>query len=85
MSGQFDLFMRNPYYREMYENAPTEKLKRHFRRAWGDPTYVAEENEDTHLSKPEVEYLAEYAVGGMEKAFFRKWLARFDQMDEDDK
>ncbi len=78
---RFELFMRNPYYRNMYKNAPTEKLRRHFRRAWGDPTYVYDENEDAHLSKPEVEYLAQFAVGGMQKVFFKKLLARFDQID----
>ncbi|MBR6008026.1 MAG: hypothetical protein IK056_02945 [Clostridia bacterium] len=83
-SIRFELFMRNPYYRNMYKNAPTEKLRRYFRRAWGDPTYVYDENEDTHLSKPEVEYLAQFAAGGMLKAFFKVLLARFDQTDTDE-
>ncbi|MBR5010637.1 MAG: hypothetical protein IKY06_08335 [Clostridia bacterium] len=68
----------------MYEKAPTEKLRRHFRRAWGDPIYVYDENEDAHLSKPEMEYLAQFAVGGMQKVFFKKLLARFDQTETDE-
>ena len=85
MGKGFDTFMRNPYYREMYENAPTERLKQCLRREWDNSPFVTgeepseEPDGSTKLDKSEVEYLAKYAVGGAEKAFYKKWLAQFDK------
>ncbi len=72
--------MRNPYYREMYENAPTERLKQILRRSWGGTDSEPANNADTPFAREE-EYLAKYAVGGMQKANFKKLLARFEQQD----
>ncbi len=77
MKNRFEIFMPYPYYREMYENAPTERLKRWFRRTWGETATEPSNNPDTPLTREEVEYLAKYAVGGMEKAFFKKLLSNF--------
>lgn len=84
----FELFMSNPYYREQYENAPTQKLKRYFELVWNSSLAIVDDDCDTskedaelkslHLSKSEVEYLTQFAVGGYEKAAYKKWLAQFD-------
>lgn len=89
MGNGFDEFMKNPYYKGMYENAPTEKLKRYFELSWDTSSAVIDDDHDTrkedeeirslHLSREEVEYLASFAVGGAEKAAYRKWLAQFDK------
>ena len=81
MKNSFEIFMCNPYYREMYKNAPTERLKRRFRRSWGGTAFEPVTDADTPLTREEVEYLAKDDVGGMEKAFFKRWLARFDRKD----
>ena len=84
MGKGFDLFMQNPYYREQYENAPSKELKRYLELEWDSSLFVVGEGYDTSkedeemrnlkLKKSDVEYLAKYAVGGAEKAFFKKWL-----------
>lgn len=88
MGKGFDLFMRNPYYRQMYENAPTERLKQCLKREWDESPFVTgdvsaleavEPTTSTKLDKNEVEYLAKFAVGGAEKAFYKKWLSQFDK------
>lgn len=89
MGKGFDVFMKNPYYREKYENAPTKKLKRYLELTWDSNPFVMGEDYDSSkedeelrklkLEKSEVEYLAKFAVGGAEKAMFKKWLASFDK------
>ena len=89
MGKGFDTFMENPYYRELYENAPSQELKRYYELTWDRSPFVmgadyegkkeAEELKKLRLSKKDVEYLAKYAVGGAQKAVYKKWLAAFDQ------
>ena len=81
MGKGFDEFMKNPYYREQYENAPTERLKRSFELSWDRDYLTREEREEyrnLRLSREEVEYLAQFAVGGYKKWFFKKWLSQLD-------
>ena len=88
MAKGFDLFMQNPYYREQYENAPSKELKRYLQLEWDSSPFAMGEDYDSSkedeemknlkLSKSDVEYLAKYAVGGAEKAYFKKWLATFN-------
>ena len=86
MGKGFNTFMRNPYYRKMYEEAPTERLRKSFQVEWDnnpfitgkDPNMDNSEGTGEKLTKEEVEYLARFAVGGAEKAFYKKWLATFD-------
>ena len=88
MGRGFDTFMENPYYREQYENAPTDSLKQYFRLTWDKNPFVVGTDYDsskedailskTKFTKEEVEYLAKYAVGGQMKAFYKKWLKSFD-------
>ncbi len=80
MGRGFDLFMKNPYYRDMYDNAPTERLKAGFRAAWDNDI-------ETLRSLPpptreEVEYKARFAVGGYEKAVYKRWLKSFEENPE---
>lgn len=89
MGKGFDTFMKNPYYREQYENAPSEEIKRYYQLTWDRSPFVVgsdynSEKEDAELrkmklTKSDVEYLAKFAVGGPQKAAYKKWLAAFDQ------
>lgn len=89
MGKGFDTFMQNPYYKEQYDNAPSEALKRYFELTWDRSKWVmgedydgekeAEELRKLNLMKSDVEYLAQFAVGGPQKAAYKKWLAAFDQ------
>ena len=89
MGKGFDTFMQNPYYKEQYNNAPSEELKRYFRLTWDRSPFVMGSDYDStkedvelrkmRLTKSDVEYLAKFAVGGPQKAACKKWLAAFDQ------
>ncbi len=89
MGRGFITFMKNPYYREQYENAPSRRVKQYLELEWDSNPFVAgiryddsrqcERIRKLKLKKSDVMYLAQYAVGGPEKAAFKKWLARFDK------
>ena len=88
MGKGFDTFMRNPYYREMYENAPTEYLKASLRHEWdnspfitgGEPDDIPPMQNARPYNRQELEYLLKYAGSGMEKAYYKR---RLSQLDED--
>ena len=40
MGKGFDTFMENPYYRELYENAPSQELKRYYELTWDRSPFV---------------------------------------------
>ena len=81
--------MENPYYREQYENAPSDELKKYYRLTWDKNPFVmgadydsAKEDEELRrlkLNRSDVEYLSKFAVGGSERMFYRKWLESFDK------
>lgn len=87
MGKGFEEFMKNPFYREQYEKAPTKNLRRYYELSWdsspfvmGDDYDASKENAELKkitFTKEEVEYLAKYAVGGQQKAFFKKWVESF--------
>ena len=86
MGKGFDRFMQNPYYKEQYDGAPSEELKKYYRLTWDaspfvedsdvDHEKVSEELKKIRLKKSDVEYLAKYAVGGAEKAMLKRWLSQ---------
>lgn len=94
MGEGFAAFMENPYYRGLYENAPTDRLKRYYELSW-ERAYRIEELDGNdegdalckrlgdkidalHLQREDVEYMASHAQGGPLKAMYRKWLSKFD-------
>ena len=89
MGKGFDTFMQNPYYKEQYDNATSEALKRYFELTWDRSKWVmgedydgekeAEELRKLNLMKSDIEYLAQFAIGGPQKSAYKKWLASFDK------
>ena len=87
MGKGFDAFMKNPYWRNQYERAPSERLKRYYELVFDSSPFVMGANYKSEkvdaelrklrLEKSDVEYLASFAVGGAEKAAYKKWLAQF--------
>ena len=89
MGKGFDVFMKNPYWKKQYEEAPTKRVKEYLRCVFETSPFVAGRNPDVKLQKKakelcasfekkEVEYLAKYAVGGAEKLHYKKWLEKFE-------
>ena len=86
MGKGFDTFMENPYWRKMYEEAPSEELKEYYRIRFDNSGFVTgKENPDEEaekrleelpLSKQDIEYLKQYAGSGMARAYYRKHIER---------
>ncbi len=86
MGKGIDLFMRNPWYRKLYEEAPSDEVRKHLLNTYeyGWSFYVgrwAEKNLPTHLNREDVQYLYDHTEGGYERAFLRKILAGFDEKE----
>ena len=83
MGKGFDTFMQNPYYREMYENAPTDYLRAVFKHSWdnspfvtgGDPNKIPPMKGTRPYTREELEYRMKYATQGRERAYYAKKLA----------
>ena len=64
MGKGFDTFMENPYWRKIYEDAPSEKLREYYKIRYdssgfveGKPIDVDEQLERILLSKEEIQKL----------------------------
>ena len=94
MGKGFDTFMENPYWRKIYEEAPSEYLKQYYRIMFdtspfvlGDD-YIDEEAEarlnELWISKEELEYLKEYSGITQAKVFYQRCIDKLDEADEED-
>ncbi len=89
MGAGFDLFMINPYWRQLYENAPSEALRQHYRHSFeysglmrlgmdeeeADKQTLKEWGEAQKLSREDLRYLLDNTTNQMEKAFIRRLIA----------
>ena len=90
MSG-FEKFMQNPYWKEYYESAPTEKLKSYIRYIFEDSA-CEDENNDQYGEKAieiretfdenEWQWLIDHTVNNMARSFYKK---KFEQLKNKDK
>ena len=94
MGKGFDTFMENPYWRKIYDEAPSEYLKEYYRIMFdtspfvmGDD-YIDEEAEakleDLWISKEELEYLKEHAGIAQAKIYYQKCIDKLNEADEED-
>lgn len=87
MGKGFDEFMKNPYWKGFYENAPTDLLKSYLRLKFDNnyfvvdidsykkEEYLKQLNElEAKFSNVEWQYLYDNAEGGMEKSYYNKHL-----------
>lgn len=91
MGKGFDLFMRNPYWRKIYEEAPTERLKEYWRLTFEvdgsnfrNPRRRRQlDKVDAVLTVEELRYLLEVSGNGHERRILRKRIERMEREAED--
>ena len=81
MGKGFDTFMANPYWKRIYEEAPSEALKEYLRQSF---EYSATCKEDSDavplkLTKQDYQYLYDHAEGCYYRSILRKMIAKFDE------
>ena len=75
----FKIFIENPYWKEYYDNAPSEALKAYIKDDFNNNPFVCSKPDPdpelkAALTKDDVQYLLEKAVGGREKSYYKKWM-----------
>ncbi len=83
MGKGYDTFMRNPYWKNIFENAPSERLKEYYRIRFDAsgfvhdvPINVDEELERIPLSKEEIQYIQKFAGSGQARHYYQKFIER---------
>ena len=89
MGKGFKKFMENPYYKKEYDNSPSDAVKKYLKISFDCNPFAGGEWTEKlrrevlrlgkNFKKEDVEYLAKYASGGMEKSYYKKWLEKFDE------
>ena len=79
-----DLFMQNPYWKEIYDNAPSEELKKYYRISFDffsfsevdkeQQKHAKGELEKIFLSKEDVKYLMSAAGSNIAKMYYHNAL-----------
>ena len=86
MGKGFDTFMANPYWRRIYEEAPSEELKEYYRIRYDTSPFVMGKDhcdkeaearlEKLPLSKTDIEYIRRYAGSGMARRYYDRCIQR---------
>ena len=86
MGKGFDTFMANPYWRRVYEEAPSEELKEYYRLRFDISRFVMGEDhrdaeaedrlEKLPLAKSDIEYIQKHAGSGMAKSYYEKFIRK---------
>ena len=82
MGKGFDTFMENPYWRKIYEDAPSEKLREYYRIRYeasafiGESVNVDEQLKRILLKKEEIQYIQKYAGSGQARHFYQGFIDR---------
>lgn len=84
MGKGFDTFMDNPYWKEIYENAPSDNLKKYFQIRFDHSGFVkdadghgeSEEEKLTEipLAKADIQYILNFTRNGNARQFYRMFL-----------
>ena len=86
MGKGFDTFMENPFWRKLYDEAPSEELKEYFRVVFDASGFIGGNEhkngktksilEKLPLSKEDIEYLRDHAGSGQARAYYQKFIDR---------
>ena len=80
MGKRFDLFMKNPWWKKLYDEAPSDECREYLRRSFESSTVKYER--PLQLAKQDYQYLYDHAEGGYYRAALKRRLAAFDKQDE---
>ena len=93
MGKGFDIFMENPYWRKIYEEAPGEDLKEYYRIMFDTSPFVVnsrfrDEEAETRLkelwiSKEELVYLRDHAGIARARDIYQKCIDTLNEADEE--
>ena len=80
MGKGFDTFMENPYWRKIYEEAPSENLKEYYRIRFEISPFIMGEDyidkeaetllENLPLSRSDIQYIRKHAGSGMARHYY---------------
>ena len=86
MGKGFDTFMENPFWREIYESAPSEELKEYYILRFDLSPFVMGEKyrnsaiskklKELLLSKEDIQYIQKYSGNGMAKAYYKQYIEK---------
>ena len=81
MGRGFQKFMANPYWRKLYEEAPSDELREHLRRTFEYTITGRHSLSDgpLHLTSRDWRYLYDHAEGGAQRAFLKKAIANAER------
>ena len=91
MGKGFDTFMKNPYWREIYENAPSDNLKKHYKLMFDHNSFVSEGEmgeeileilRNLCLTREDIMYLLEHAGMNVAKIHYSKLIEGLDKEPE---
>ena len=91
MGVGFETFMNNPYWRDIYENAPSDNLKEHYRLMFDHNSFVSEGEmsegikealRNLSLSLEDIVYLLEHAGVNVAKVYYSNIIKRLEQEPE---
>ena len=86
MGKGFDTFMANPYWRRIYAEAPSERLKEYYRLRYEISPFVMGEDyrdetaeqrlQELLLTKSDIEYIRQFAGSGIAKHYYEKFIQK---------
>ena len=83
MGRGFDTFMKNPYWKKIYEDAPSNKLREYYKIRYDASGFINGEAIDVNgqlegilLSKEEIQYIQKHAGSGQARHFYQKFIDR---------
>jgi len=77
---RFDLFMKNPWWKKLYDEAPSDELREHLRRSFENS--AIKYDRPVQLTKQDYQYLYDHAEGGYYRTFLKRKIAGFDNQDQ---
>ena len=91
MGKGFDTFMENPYWRGIFDNAPSQGLRDYYRIMFDASPFVEHDDadavdtstlEDIMLDRRDVEYLMEHAGMPQARGFYARCIRAIDEGGE---
>ena len=91
MKKTLELFMKNPYWKGIYDNAPSEEVKEYYRIMFEFFSFESDENDpgieaaeerlmDLMLTRQDAEYVRDHSGMGIARGSYNKWIEKlFDE------
>ncbi len=87
----FDAFMDNPYWKRIYEEAPSDELRGYYKIMFNTSAFLCKKSAEIEsersalrfilLSQTDVIYLRDHAGSGMAHSYYSKMLVKLDGLE----